>query len=212
MDLFTVVSRRLYPTTYLFSVWFCVFPFVYSCVFDGWLKFRDERHNLLTREEIMKSRILPVLSVVVLLLGCSKDSPIESNSPTGSGLDKLEATVSVFQYTGYSSNGTAIVRGFLSLTFTEAGRVSGRWQLRALVDPSRIGPQVGTGSLVGGYSNGVLSINLNPNNVDNNVLLSGRFDRTAYAGRWEWVGFPGVLSSGTFRAARSVIEASAGTD
>jgi hypothetical protein len=51
----------------------------------------------------------------------------------------------------------------------------------------------------------VLSINLNPDYVDNNVLLTGRFSRTGYSGQWQWVGFRGVITSGTFQAVRRLV-------
>lgn len=113
----------------------------------------------------------------------------------------IPVTTVEYAYTGYS-NGTVIVRGHLTLLLPNSGRVRGRWQLRALADTTRIGPQHGQGVLVGERRNGSLTVNLNPTNVDNNVILVGEFDRLRYAGRWSWVGFAGVLTSGTFEAVR----------
>src|SRR5207249_1974448 len=125
----------------------------------------------------MKPSILSFVAAFLLVLwGCSGDSPATSTSPVAPGTDEASSVNSTeYMYTGYSSGGTVIVRGYITLSFAEAGRVSGRWELRAFVDPSRIGPQTGRGSLIGTLSNGVLSIDLNPSFADNNVILTGRF-------------------------------------
>ena len=47
-----------------------------------------------------------------------------------------------------------------------------------------------------------LYVNLNPGMMDNNVILSGRFDTLSYRGRWEWVSFVGPTNHGTFDAVR----------
>ena len=121
-------------------------------------------------------------SALMVLAGCSPDSTMDNPVATSS-LDKTNAaTAIVFQYFGYSRDRHVVVRGTLALSVSPAGRVAGRWELRG-VDPSRIGPQVGNGTLTGTLANGVLSINLNPENADNNILLSGRFSRTAYSGQ-----------------------------
>jgi hypothetical protein len=116
-------------------------------------------------------------------------------------LDKPELLSQLtYSYIGYSRAGEVIVRGQLVLSVRDWASFSGHWSLRAIADPNRIGPQVGNGRLTGQLRGSVLSINLNPNNVDNNVLLHGRFARDRFGGQWEWIGFPGVLNSGTFEA------------
>ena len=151
----------------------------------------------------MKPTVLVFLMAVTLVLaGCSTDSSFDNPITAAATLDKTTVeTETAYQYTGYSRGGRVIVRGTLSLFVSTVGRVTGRWELRG-AEPARIGPQVGRGTLTGNLVNGVLSINLNPKNVDNNVLLSGRFSRTEYAGRWEWVGLRGVLNTGTFHVGR----------
>lgn len=152
----------------------------------------------------MKNFILSfALATVIVFAGCSKESSINNPVTAELSLDKAtSATETAFQYVGYGRDGSVVVRGTLTLSISAAGRVTGRWAFRG-IDPARIGPQVGRGALVGNLGNGALSINLNPQNSDNNVGLNGRFSRTEYVGRWEWVGFRGVITGGTFRAARS---------
>lgn len=153
----------------------------------------------------MKWVLLPLVAAV-FFFGCSDESRVlTSESPSTSNLERVGNGWMTYQYVGSSRDGVPIVRGQLSL-FLADGNVRGTWQLHSALSEGRIGPQIGRGSLVGTYSNGALHVNLNPNFLDNNVLLTGRFDRNRYAGRWEWVGFPGVLNGGTFEAGRSVAE------
>ena len=141
-----------------------------------------------------------LMAATMVLGGCSTDPSIDNPVATTSFLDKTTVeTETAYQYVGYTHDGVAVVRGTLTLSVSDVGRVVGRWELRG-ADPGRIGPQVGRGTLTGNVVNGILFVNLNPQNADNNVLLSGRFSRTEYVGRWEWVGFRGVLNAGTFRA------------
>jgi len=143
-----------------------------------------------------------VLVLTVASFACKENSG--PPSATNVLAHDLEIAIPEVQYayTGYARDGSAIVRGFLVLNQHDSVNFTGRWQLRALVDTNRIGPQHCQGLLVGQLRNNVLSINLNPNYADNNVLLMGRLSRTEYSGQWQWVGFPGIITSGTFRAAR----------
>jgi hypothetical protein len=136
-----------------------------------------------------------------LLSGCSTPGDPHATPVVSPEQDGVETQL-VYAYSGFNREGIRIVRGELTVFVGQAGRVTGRWHLRALVDTGRIGPQHGSGALAGGLNNGTLTLNLNPRSVDNNVILTGRFDRMSYAGRWEWIGFPGVINHGTFRAVR----------
>jgi hypothetical protein len=151
-----------------------------------------------------------IFASLILLLSLVSFACKESSGPTHmtpvpvSDLEIALATVQ-YTYTGYARDGSPIVRGFLYLHRQDSLTVTGRWQLRALADTNRIGPQHGHGTLVGHLRGNVLSINLNPDYVDNNVLLTGRFSRTGYSGQWQWVGFRGVITSGTFQAVRRLV-------
>jgi hypothetical protein len=155
-------------------------------------------------EGFMKAFVVAVVFGAVLFLsGCANNVSNEPTAPAGSSLEKTNTGTQIsYAYSGFSSGGMQIVRGQMSFVFGESGRVTGRWNFRALVDTTRIGPQHGSGLFTGSLNNGVLTINLNPRVADNNVVLSGRFDRASYAGRWQWIGFPGVINGGTFRAVR----------
>ncbi|MEK9138057.1 MAG: hypothetical protein AAB393_13100 [Bacteroidota bacterium] len=142
---------------------------------------------------------LVVLAVLVALTACS-DNPGTQALPAGE--TDLPTTDLAFTYTGYARNGSVIVRGSLAIFRRDSVHFGGHWHLRALVDTMRIGPQHGVGRLIGQLRNGVLSINHNPDHVDNNVILHGRFTRARFEGEWQWVGFAGVLNSGRFQALR----------
>ncbi len=142
-----------------------------------------------------------LVAVVLVLSGCSKDSQVDPVDLAPSSLERVLETAGLrFEYTGFDRRGATIVRGHLELFRSGSGEIVGRWALRSVGDPGRIGPQVGTGVLTGELNDGLLGINLNPRFVDNNVELMGRLNRTTYSGRWQWIGFPGILNSGTFRA------------
>jgi hypothetical protein len=93
------------------------------------------------------------------------------------------------------------VRGLLWLARDDSGQIAGRWQLE-LIHPtaSPIGPQVGEGELLGMIEEEAFWINLNPEYADNNVYLLGTLGDDALEGVWQFLGFPGVLGSGTFEA------------
>jgi hypothetical protein len=62
---------------------------------------------------------------------------------------------------------------------------------------------VGSGNLVGHFEGDKIGLNLNPDYIDNNVLLAGTIYYWGISGAWNYIGFPGVLNQGTFRAVRS---------
>lgn len=84
-----------------------------------------------------------------------------------------------------------VARGTL-LLYRQDSSVSGHWQFT----------DGRWGKLEGVAGNGDLSLNLNPGSVDNNLLLHGPFSGDSFSGRWEQIGFPGVLARGTFVAKR----------
>lgn len=112
-------------------------------------------------------------------------------------------TNATYLYTGYDSSGREIVRGEIVVVVDDSGDVTGSWNLDAVGDPSpMIGPQVGQGKLAGRAEGTVFGAGLNPDMVDNNVVLLGTIVADSITGIWEYVGFPGVLNQGTFSASR----------
>lgn len=133
------------------------------------------------------------ISLIILSLSfyfCDKDNSISG----------LKIPAGAFAYTGYDSTGAKIVQGWIKIVFDDSIHLSGEWELDKIGDPKNIGPQVGAGSLVGGLENQQLFLNLNPNYVDNNVFLTCPYDDRKLTGKWNYVGFPGIINYGTFVA------------
>ena len=144
---------------------------------------------------------LAVLALA-LLAGClASCSDVLSNSEK----DDVSGT---FQYTGYNQQGVVVVRGTITLSDNKSGLVNGRWNLQAVGSPDRLGPQVGQGDVRGEISlrsNGVstLTLNLNPEWADNNVLLFGQGQSSKIEGEWHWSTLLGAVERGRFIATRN---------
>ncbi|GBD94074.1 hypothetical protein BMS3Abin05_01671 [bacterium BMS3Abin05] len=105
-----------------------------------------------------------------------------------------------FQYAGYDSTGVVIVQGWLSLSFEDSTAITGKWQLQKVGEATHIGPQTGTGTLAGSIRLGKIFLNLNPQIVDNNVAITGDFAKNRFSGKWQYIGFAGLLNWGPFTA------------
>ena len=124
----------------------------------------------------------------LLFSSCSEDSPTNSLTTT-------------YKYTGYSANGNTVITGYLWIDSVDSTTVKGRWDFKSISNEENLGPQVGKGKFEGiKDSQGNMSLNLNPEWIDNNVLLIGSYLNSQYSGDWNYVGFPGVINTGTFEA------------
>lgn len=146
----------------------------------------------------------PNLAVILLTLlaAChSSDEFIPTpNVPAGA-----------MSYTGYDEDGRPVVRGWLRLDLgvvaAQPGVVTGEWELRALGSPGEIGPQIGRGVLEGSFVVDRFVANLNPNGLDDNVVLDGTLtiiggpaSTMRYEGTWAWMTLIGPRRTGTFKA------------
>jgi hypothetical protein len=128
------------------------------------------------------------LTLFLLFSSCSKDSPTNSSNTT-------------YRYSGYNRTGQKIVSGYLWIDSVDSTIVEGRWDFKLVGSEENLGPQIGKGNFEGVKdSGGSMSLNLNPEWVDNNVFLIGSFLNSHYSGDWNYVGFPGVINTGTFEA------------
>jgi hypothetical protein len=105
-----------------------------------------------------------------------------------------------YQYTGYDESGAKIVEGRVSLTSRDGDQLKGSWELKQIGEPKRIGPQVGSGDLIGSVNGTEVNLDLNPNMNDNNVNLRGHVEGKRYTGTWSFNGFAGRINSGRFEA------------
>jgi hypothetical protein len=115
-----------------------------------------------------------------------------------------DQTQTTYLYKGFDTNGTLVVEGVLNFKHTNTNRVEGDWKLHE-VKPKKIktlGPQLGSGKLVGQMDESKIDLNLNPGWFDNNVRLNGRVTATNLSGEWGYYGFAGKMIGGKFEAVK----------
>jgi hypothetical protein len=133
-----------------------------------------------------------ILGVTGLLLACS-------TAPAPRYLLRSGA----FHYVARSPAGEPLLTGRLQLSFPDDSTIRGAWAIGWLPGgdtTAQVGPQVGTGDLIGVRSGDSVIIQLNPRNADHNVGLVAVAAAAGYAGKWEWVSFTGPRTAGTFTA------------
>lgn len=137
----------------------------------------------------MKALIISIALASFLLLSfCSEDSSTNSS-------------LTIYKYSGYDSTGNKIITGYLWIDSADSSVVKGRWDFKRVSNEENLGPQIGSGNFDGVKdSQGNMSLNLNPEWIDNNVFLIGSFNNLQYRGDWNYVGFPGVINAGSFEA------------
>lgn len=108
-------------------------------------------------------------------------------------------------YRGYSPSGEQVLKGSIQLEFHDDTTVTGSWSIAWVAGADTtlaVGPQVGSGALVGSRRGDTLWIELNPHYADNNVGLRAVATRSGWRGEWMWSGLPGLMSQGRFSATR----------
>lgn len=135
--------------------------------------------------------LIPVI-LLSIFYSCDKDDAING----------IKIPAGAYAYTGYDSTGVKIVKGWIKIVFDDRPPVSGEWELDKIGDPQNIGPQVGSGNIIGSLVDNLLQMNLNPQFVDNNVFLTCPYDERKLAGKWNYSGFPGIINYGNFVAER----------
>ena len=130
-----------------------------------------------------------LFTLFIFFTSCSEDNPLGPNN-------------NLYQYIAFDKSGNPIVSGYLRIEFVDSSDVTGHWDLKQISITENIGSQVGHGELRGVFTDGLLNIDLNPEMVDNNVVLSGTINSTSYHGNWTYYGFPGLINTGSFFAKR----------
>ena len=108
----------------------------------------------------------------------------------------------IYIYTGFDFTGVKTVTGLLEIEIQDDNVVRGSWKFDKIGNPENIGSQIGSGNLSGALQDSMLYIDLNPNFIDNNVLLTANYDAQTMNGDWMYVGFPGLINHGKFSAVR----------
>lgn len=105
-----------------------------------------------------------------------------------------------YRYISYDSTGNSIVTGWFTLNLSDTNNITGEWHFKPINNPKDIGPQVGDGKLIGVMKNGQISLELNPQFMDNNLSLRGILSNDRFNGQWIWYSFIGITNKGTFDA------------
>ena len=130
------------------------------------------------------------LLALALLLGCAGAST-ETAAPRTGG----------FRYVGRSQAGEPVLTGRIELAFPDDSTVTGSWAINWIPGADttlEVGPQVGSGTLVGRRMGDSLLIEMNPSWADNNVALKAVPSADGYTGHWTWTAFAGPRSGGSF--------------
>lgn len=138
-------------------------------------------------------RIYPLILFINLSLlfnSCDRNNP----------LCGLKIPEGAFTYIGYDSTDIKIVKGWIKINFDDSTTISGEWELDKIGDLQNIGPQLGSGQLIGSVQDSQLFLNLNPQYADNNVFLICPYNNQKLIGKWNYVGFPGIINYGCFVA------------
>lgn len=107
---------------------------------------------------------------------------------TGPADTQLDGT---YAYVGKRADGSIETKGNITLRTGADRAVTGTWTLENVQ---------GDGVLEGRREDGKVSMDLHPGWRDHNLILMGEFKNGVITGRWQWIGFPGVMSEGTFEA------------
>jgi len=125
-------------------------------------------------------KIFPGVLGLVMMFGCLTDP----------GEFQIDGT---YTYVGKKADGSIESTGSFSIWSTSDSTFFGSWVLENVQ---------GDGKLVGWRKDGEVGMDLHPGWRDHNLLLKGTFKVRAISGTWQWVGFGGPMSEGTFEAKR----------
>lgn len=138
------------------------------------------------------------LGIVLGLLAC-QPKPVAPGPFEGS-----------YDYTAYDADGRAVLVGSFDLRASPgnpAGLV-GAWDFRTIdpepgippVNAAALGPHLGAGQLEASPRGAALAIVLQPNSLDNQVILTGTKRNGIFVGQWQHFAFGSVRAEGTFTA------------
>lgn len=116
----------------------------------------------------------------------------------------------MYEYIGYDTLQRQIVSGWLGMNDPDSmGQFTGAWSIKKYNPdpwPIDLGPQDGSGSLLGQVHGNELSIDLNPGWADNNVILVADTSYHRLLGTWHYSTFVGEVNRGAFEAIRIELE------
>jgi hypothetical protein len=151
----------------------------------------------------MKSGRLAVPLMMAAAMACD-DTPGGPEMPAClAGVFSPGAIAGTHDYVAWADSGTRLLEGVLTIMGQSNQHVSGTWEIHLAAgadtaNPNDIGPQIGTGDLIGVVQDTTVLIDLTPNFADNNVSLLGCVTAEGLAGTWSHVGMLGEIAHGPF--------------
>lgn len=143
------------------------------------------------------SLFVPVFLIVMLVLLLFFCMACTANTQDRSALG---ISAGIYNYIAKDKSGAVIAEGKLEITSLTPDAISGKWEIKTSAPMSQTGPQSGKGKIGGQLSGNKIILDLNPGWRDNNVVLSGRFQKGKLSGTWSWNGIAGTMAAGTFEA------------
>lgn len=139
------------------------------------------------------SRFVPIVTLLAFGTACS-DTPSQPES--------LEGRLA---YLASDTAGDPLLVGTLVLEVDSDSAIAGQWSIdwmQGADTTTVVGPQLGSGRLVGSVEGGRVFVDLTPDFADNNVFLVADLMDGWLVGSWFFSGFAGPVSSGPFVARR----------
>ena len=133
----------------------------------------------------MPRRLFAVLLVALSLSACDSSGPTECAEGD-----------TCYTYLATDPSGVSAVTGSFSLS-EEAGQITGLWRTQR-IGGSDVGPQVGSGELVGQEEGDRVVLTLVSNVATGTVELIGVRGEGRITGQWTWLPPTGGVRSGTF--------------
>jgi hypothetical protein len=142
----------------------------------------------------MKTTVIVISTFLFILFSCNEENSSIGFEPGPAGS---------YSYLAYDSLGTPVVSGWLKFEHSDSVKIEGTWQLEKLVNRDDLGPHSGEGELVGQINNFSITMELNPQFVDNNLRLAGTISDNYIDGKWYWISFVGITNWGNFKAKKN---------
>jgi len=155
----------------------------------------------------MKSGWLVVPFMLAAATACD-DAPAGPETPAClPGVSQPAAIAGTLDYAAWSDSGTRLLEGVLAIAPQPNQHVSGTWSIHwaagaDTANANDIGPQLGSGDLIGVVQDTTVLVDLTPSFADNNVELLGCVTAAGFAGTWSHVGIAGEIAHGPFTATR----------
>jgi hypothetical protein len=157
----------------------------------------------------MKSRHAALFAALALALAAACDE-----APVGPGAQVcLQGVfgpadiVGTLDYVAYADSGARLLEGTLTVMGQANQHIAGSWDIHwaagaDTTNPNTVGPQVGTGDLIGAVQDTVVFVNLTPTFADDNVELDACVTAGGFAGVWRHIGAAGEIAHGPVTAIR----------